>query len=397
MLQRPDYLNKLIGFKDKQLIKIVTGIRRCGKSTLFKLFQKYLLDSGVDKPQIQNINFEDINNEKLTDYKILHKHIEENLVPNKMNYIFLDEIQNVNNFQKAVDSLFIKDNVDLYITGSNAYMFSGKIATLLSGRYIEIQMFPLSFKEYISALEDKSNLPQKFKDYLEGSSFPYTLVFQNDKEKIRDYLSDVYNTIVLKDIIERKNISEVLKLKSIIRFMFSNIGNLCSIKKISDTISSSGRKTSPLTVESYLSALLDSYILYKIGRYTIKGKEYLKTNEKYYAVDIGLRYLLLGSASTDTGHISENIIYLELMRRGYEIYIGKVGAAEVDFVAFKNDKTEYYQVAQTVAEKKTLERELAPLNAIRDNNQKYLITMDYLPTTSYNGIQHINALEWLIN
>ncbi|MCA6079845.1 MAG: ATP-binding protein [Endomicrobium sp.] len=395
MIERPEYLRKLIGFKDKQLIKIITGIRRCGKSTLLKLFQDYLLHSGVDKAQIQSINLEDVNNEKFTDYSVLHKHIEGGLLIDKTNYIFLDEIQNVGNFQKVVDSLYIKKNVDLYVTGSNAYMFSGQTATLLSGRYVEIPMLPLSFKEYISAFKDNSNLPQKFRDYLENSSFPYTVEFQGNKEQINDYLRGIYNTIVLKDVIERKNISSVSRLESVIRFMFNNIGNLSSIKKISDTMSSDGRKMHPATVENYLDALLDSYILYRVGRYDIKGKQYLKTNEKYYLVDIGFRYFLLGNANADIGHILENVIYLELVRRGCKVYIGKAGTNEIDFVALKDGKVEYYQVAQSIIEQSALERELTPLNAINDHNPKYLITMDYLPSSSYNGIQRVNALDWL--
>ena len=396
MIERPEYLSKLIGFKDKQLIKIITGIRRCGKSTLFKLFQDHLLNSGVDKTQIQSINLEDVNNEKFTDYSVLHKHIEGGLLIDKTNYIFLDEIQNVGNFQKVVDSLYIKKNVDLYVTGSNAYMFSGQIATLLSGRYVEIPMLPLSFKEYISAFKDNSNLPQKFRDYLENSSFPYAVEFQGNKEQINDYLRGIYNTIVLKDVIERKNISSVSRLESVIRFMFNNIGNLSSIKKISDTMSSDGRKMHPATVENYLDALLDSYILYRVGRYDIKGKQYLKTNEKYYLVDIGFRYFLLGNANADIGHILENVIYLELVRRGCKVYIGKAGTNEIDFVALKDGKVEYYQVAQSIIEQSALERELTPLNAINDHNPKYLITMDYLPASSYNGIQRVNALDWLV-
>ncbi|MCA6084992.1 ATP-binding protein [Candidatus Endomicrobiellum agilis] len=396
MIERPEYLRKLIGFKDKQLIKIITGIRRCGKSTLLKLFQDYLLHSGVDKAQIQSINLEDVNNEKFTDYSVLHKHIEDGLLIDKTNYIFLDEIQNVGNFQKVVDSLYIKKNVDLYVTGSNAYMFSGQIATLLSGRYVEIPMLPLSFKEYISAFKDNSNLPQKFRDYLENSSFPYAVEFQGNKEQINDYLRGIYNTIVLKDVIERKNISSVSRLESVIRFMFNNIGNLSSIKKISDTMSSDGRKMHPATVENYLDALLDSYILYRVGRYDIKGKQYLKTNEKYYLVDIGFRYFLLGNANADIGHILENVIYLELVRRGCRVYIGKAGTNEIDFVALKNGKVEYYQAAQSIIEQSALKRELTPLNAINDHNPKYLITMDYLPASSYNGIQRVNALDWLV-
>ncbi len=396
MIERKEYLNTLIDFKDKHIIKVLTGIRRCGKSTLFILFQNYLLNNEVTKEQIISINFEDIDYEELLDYKALYKYIKERLIPNKMNYIFLDEIQNVPNYQKAVDSLFLKDNIDLYLTGSNAYLLSGEIATLLSGRYIEIQMLPLSFKEYVSYFNDKTDLARKYTDYLINSSFPYTLELNGLKKNIREYLGGIYSTVVLKDIIARKNINDVFMLESIIRFMFDNIGNLCSIKKIADTMTSDGRKITSPTVESYLSALVDSYILYKVRRYDIKGKQYLKTGEKYYVVDIGLRYYLLGTKKVDMGHILENIIYLELLRRGYEIYIGKVGSTEVDFIAINDEGIEYYQVALTVHDEKTLERELYPLNSISDHNPKYLLTLDNDPITSHNGIKQINAIDWLL-
>jgi len=396
LIERKEYLNTLIDFKDKHIIKVLTGIRRCGKSTLFILFQNYLLNNEVTKEQIISINFEDIDYEELLDYKALYKYIKERLIPNKMNYIFLDEIQNVANYQKAVDSLFLKDNIDLYLTGSNAYLLSGEIATLLSGRYIEIQMLPLSFKEYVSYFNDKTDLARKYTDYLINSSFPYTLELNGLKKNIREYLGGIYSTVVLKDIIARKNINDVFMLESIIRFMFHNIGNLCSIKKIADTMTSDGRKITSPTVESYLSALVDSYILYKVRRYDIKGKQYLKTGEKYYVVDIGLRYYLLGTKKVDMGHILENIIYLELLRRGYEIYIGKVGSTEVDFIAINDEGIEYYQVALTVHDEKTLERELYPLNSISDHNPKYLLTLDNDPITSHNGIKQINAIDWLL-
>ena len=396
MIERKEYLNTLIDFKDKHIIKVLTGIRRCGKSTLFILFQNYLLNNGVNKEQIISINFEDIDYEELLDYKALYKYIKERLIPNKMNYIFLDEIQNVPNYQKAVDSLFIKNNVDLYLTGSNAYLLSGEIATLLSGRYIEIQMLPLSFKEYVSYFNDKTDLSRKYTDYLINSSFPYTLELNGSKKNIREYLGGIYSTVVLKDIIARKNINDVFMLESIIRFMFDNIGNLCSIKKIADTMTSDGRKITSPTVENYLSALVDSYILYKVRRYDIKGKQYLKTGEKYYVVDIGLRNYLLGTKKVDMGHILENIIYLELLRRGYEIYIGKVGSTEVDFIAINDEGIEYYQVALTVHDEKTLERELYPLNSISDHNPKYLLTLDDDPPTSHNGIKQLNAIDWLL-
>ena len=287
MINRPNYLKQLINFKDKDLIKVVTGIRRCGKSTLFDLYCDYLKNNGVDENQIIRINLEDADYDFLNNYKDLYNFVKEKLIPNKMNYVFLDEIQNIKEFQKACDSLYIKKNVDLYITGSNAYILSGELATLLSGRYVEIKMLPLSFKEYISYLGE-DNLIIKYTDYITKSSFPYALKL-NSKQEINNYLDGIYNSIIIKDIVTRKNITDVTMLESIIKFMFDNIGNLCSSTKISNTMSSIGRKISIPTVESYLNTLVDSYILYKVDRYDIKGKQYLSSGSKYYASDIGLR------------------------------------------------------------------------------------------------------------
>ncbi len=396
MIKRETYLHKLVGFKDKKIIKIITGIRRCGKSTLFQIFKDYLLKNGIEKEQIIMLNFEDADFENLLDRKILYNYLKEKLLPQKMNYIFLDEIQNVNEFQKVVDSLYIRDNVDIYITGSNAYLLSGEIATLLSGRYVEIKMLPLSFNEYISYFPDKTDINRRYRDYLVNSSFPYALELQGNKALINDYLRGIYNTVVLKDIVARRNISDVFMLESVIRFMFDNIGSIVSIKKISDTMTSQGRKISTHTVENYLSALCDSYILSKVSRFDIKGKQYLKTGEKYYITDIGLRYMLLGSKVTDYGHILENVVYLELLRRGYEVFIGKVAQTEVDFIATKSGNTEYYQVALSVSNSQTLERELRPLDSISDHNPKYVLTMDEVPEISYKGIKQINAIDWLL-
>lgn len=396
MIKRETYLHKLVGFKDKKIIKIITGIRRCGKSTLFQIFKDYLLKNGIEKEQIIMINFEDADFENLLDRKILYNYLKEKLLPQKMNYIFLDEIQNVNEFQKVVDSLYIRDNVDIYITGSNAYLLSGEIATLLSGRYVEIKMLPLSFTEYISYFPDKTDINRRYRDYLVNSSFPYALELKGNKALINDYLRGIYNTVVLKDIVARRNISDVFMLESVIRFMFDNIGSIVSIKKISDTMTSQGRKISTHTVENYLSALCDSYILNKVSRFDIKGKQYLKTGEKYYITDIGLRYMLLGTKVTDYGHILENVVYLELLRRGYEVFIGKVAQTEVDFIATNSGNTEYYQVALSVSNSQTLERELRPLDSISDHNPKYVLTMDEVPEISYKGIKQINAIDWLL-
>ena len=396
ILQRKEYLNKLIAFKDKQLIKVVTGIRRCGKSTLLEIYQNWLLEHGTEEEQIISINFEDIDFEELTDYRKLYAYLKERLVPGKMTYIFLDEIQHVEDFPKVVDSLHIKKNVDIYITGSNAYMLSSEIATLISGRYVQIEMLPLSFKEYMESTGSMADRGVKYTEYLENSSFPYTLELKGQPDEIRDYLEGLYNTIVVKDIVSRKRITDTMMLKSVLRFVFDNIGNPLSSKKIADTMTSDGRKIDTKTVEKYLGALTESYIIYQAKRYNIKGKQYLKTLEKYYVVDIGLRYMLLGSRQMDAGHILENVVYLELLRRGYDVYVGKIDSFEVDFVAQNSKGIRYYQVALSVRDEKTLERELRPLMVIRDHYPKMILTLDDDPEVQYDGIRRINARDWLL-
>lgn len=392
---RERYLEDLIHLKDKNLIKVITGIRRCGKSTMFELYQDYLRTTGIGDEQIVSVNLEDGDYRNIRTAETLYGYIDEKLIKDKKNYVFLDEVQQVENFQEAVDWLYVKKNVDLYITGSNAYLLSGELATLLSGRYVEIKMLPLSFKEYISAFPDKTNLAELYRDYLTNSSFPGTLELER-KQDIRMYLEGIYNTILLKDIVTRKRISDAAMLESVVEFMFDNIGNLCSSSKIANSMTSAGRKISVPTVESYLASLTDSYILYKAGRYDIKGKQYLATGFKYYVADMGLRYFLLGTKQTDQGHILENIVYLELLRRGYEVHIGKIGDAEVDFIAVNSEGVEYYQVSQTVLDEQTLQRELSSLEAVKDHNPKYLLTLDYTPLTSHNGIRQMNVLEWLV-
>ncbi|MDR1687252.1 MAG: ATP-binding protein [Clostridiales bacterium] len=397
MIQRQEYLDSLIRFRDKKLIKVVTGIRRCGKSTLLELFQDYLRNNGVNDEQIVSVNLEEGEYDEIETYKQLYSFIAAKIVPDKQMYILIDEVQRVADFQKAVDSLYVKKNCDVYITGSNAYLLSGELATLLSGRYIEIKMLPLSFKEYVSNFPDDANYERLYSDYIQNSAFPYALEIAKPKDK-RQYLQSIYDTVVLKDIIYRKKFPDTAMLKSIALFMFDNIGNLSSTKKIADTMTSAGRKIAVHTVESYLTALTESFIFYQIGRYDVKGKQYLKTGYKYYAVDIGLRFAMLGAKKTDVGRILENVVFLELYRRGYDIYVGKVGGNEVDFIALGDDGEEYYQVAYTVIDTdgETLRRELAPLEAIRDHNPKYLLTMDNTPPASHNGIKQINVLNWLL-
>lgn len=396
MIQRPKYIDFLEEWKNKQIIKVVTGIRRCGKSTVFALFREKLLSDGVQPEQIISLNFEDVENESLCDYKALYSYVMSKMQPDRMNYIILDEIQHVDQYEKAVDSLFIKSNADVYITGSNAYFMSGELATLLSGRYVELKMLPLSFKEYVSAFGTQVTHEELYRNYVYNSSFPYT-VSLNSHRNIQIYLDGLYNTVVLNDIVERKKVSDPAMLKSVIKFMFDNIGNTCSTKKIADAMTSNGRKISNHTVENYLDGITDSLLMYRVGRYDIKGKENLQLLEKYYLSDVGLRYYLLGTGRADQGHVLENVVYLELLRRDMKIYIGKVGSAEVDFATQDYEgNTEYYQVALTVRDPKTLERELEPLDSITDHNPKYLLTMDNDPPISHNGIKQKYVLDWLL-
>ncbi len=393
MINRENYLDFLIKLKDKKIIKVVTGIRRCGKSTLFELYKNYLLNNGVDKEQIISLNFENPDDMKFNNWQELYDYIDNKLLKRKKNYIFLDEVQVLPNFEKAVDGLFIKDNVDLYITGSNSYMLSGEIATYLTGRYMQIHMLTLSFKEYYEATKSTNEL-KAYQEYIENGGFPYLINLNNDKTLILNYLDGIYNTVILKDVIYRNNIKDIMILDSTIKFLFDNIGNLLSTNKITNALNSNNRKISVNTIENYLTYLTDSFIIYKVSRYDIKGKEYLKTGDKYYLSDIGLRNFLLGEIK-DTGSILENIIYLELKRRNYEIFIGKYNNKEIDFVVKNNDGLKYIQVSLSVRDENTLIRELAPLKEIKDNYPKYIITLDY-DTVNYNGIKQISAIDFLL-
>lgn len=402
-INRDHYLSILKNFKDQQIIKVITGIRRCGKSTLLEIYRDYLRDSMVEESQIISINFEDADYEKLLDRRKLYDYIKTRLVKGKKTYVFLDEIQNVNEFEKTVDSLFINKDVDLYITGSNAYLLSSELATLLTGRYIEIKMLPLSFKEYVSAFKDKTDLSRKFRNYLRYSSFPQAVeLYKVNPENITLFLDGIYHTILLKDVMQRKGITDKNVLEKVTKYLYDNIGNRTSIKSISDNIEGVEKNSSYNTIANYIDALIDSYLIFKANRYDIKGREFLKTQEKYYAVDIGLRYYMLGQSSAkDMGHILENVVYLELLRRGYEVYIGKYDELEVNFVAKKPENTVYYQVALTTrteenAKNTILDRELAPLKRINDNYPKYILTLDDDLDADFDGIKKINVLDWLL-
>lgn len=392
MVKRHQYLEKLKKLKDMQIIKVVTGFRRCGKSTLLLQFREYLKERGVDDSQIISINFEKLEFEHLLNYKELYSYITERLHPEKMTYIFLDEIQLVEGYQKAVDSLFVRDNVDIYITGSNAQMLSGELATLLSGRFIEIEMLPLSFSEFYELVGGDRR--DAWKRYFTNGGLPYT-AYINDEDILHDYLLGIYNTVLLKDVVERKKVQDVALLKSVIKFLFDNIGNIVSSKKISDSLVSYGRKTTSVTVENYIESLSEAYVIYEANRYDIKGKQHLKSLEKYYVVDVGLRKLLLGSKNTDIGHILENIVYLELIRRGFAVSIGKIDDLEIDFIAEKDGDKEYYQVSASVLDPATFEREITPLRKVSDNYPKYIITMDEFSSNN-EGIRQVNVIDFLL-
>lgn len=399
MIERVEYLELLKRFKDKDLIKVITGIRRCGKSTLFELFINYLKNNKIKDEQIIQINLEDAAY-NFESYKELYDYVNKKLDSKKQFYVFLDEVQNVPMFQKAVDSLYIKKNVDVYITGSNAYLLSGELATLLSGRYIEIKMLPLSFKEYLSAFNnpDKSRYDY-FLDYMRNGGMPGNIsILQDNPNDLDKYLDGIFSTIVYKDIIARNNITDKMLLESILKFIFYSIGSPISTKKISDALTSKGIATSNHTVENYISAFVESFLIYKAERFDIKGKNLLARDYKYYVVDQGLRSYLLGKkADSDMGHILENIVYLELLRRGYKVYVGKVDDLEVDFVAENRDGLKYFQVALSLRDENVLERELRSLQKTGDHYPKYLITYDMDMVTDYDGITKINVVDWLLN
>lgn len=393
MIERVEYLEKIKKWKDKDVIKIVTGIKRCGKSTLFDLYIEYLKSIGIKDDHIISINLESLDY-TFNNYKELYDYVINLIKDKEKYYVFLDEIQNLSDFQRVVDALYIKKNIDVYITGSNAVLLSGELATLISGRYIEIKVLPLSFKEY----KDYYNVEgdeKLYLKYINNSSFPYTLKLENSDE-IDEYLESIYNTIIVKDIAARKKITDIGMLKSVTEFLFSSIGSIMSVKKIADTLTSNGRNISVHTVESYLDSLTESYIFNKVSRYDIKGKQHLETKNKYYATDVTMRYAVLGRKDLDAGHILENIVYLELIRRGYKVYIGKVGEKEIDFVAVNKEGTVYYQVAYTTRDEKTLDRELSPLMSINDHYPKYILTMDIDPEVDYNGIRKMNVIDWLL-
>lgn len=398
MKNRDLYLKKLIQFKNKPFIKVITGIRRCGKSSLLTLFENYLIENGVEKEKIIRMNFESFDFDEITNYKELHAYIKTRITNNTdIHYIILDEIQQVQCWEKAINSFLVDANVDIYITGSNAYLLSSELSTLLSGRYVEIKMMPLSFKEYLEFTNNiDSNIELSFNKYIEFGSLPTVVELLDIPETIGPFLEGIYNTVLIKDVIERNSIRDAALLENILKFIASNIGSIVSSKKISDYLTSSGRKVTSETIDNYLKMLENAFIIYKANRYDLKGKMFLKTLEKYYIVDTGIRNQLTSLRNTDYGHVLENIVYLELLRRGYEVTIGKIGSLEVDFVATKQNEKIYYQVSASILDENTKERELRPLENISDNYPKIVLTMDKTPFTDFSGIKIVNILDFLL-
>ncbi len=405
MVQRKEYLEKLIEWKDDDVIKVVTGIRRCGKSTLLMQYQDYLKSIGIKENQIIAVNFEELEYEELCDYKKLYAYIKDRLVADKITYIFLDEIQKVPSFEKVVDSLYVKPNIDIYITGSNAYMLSGDLATLLTGRYVEISMLPLSFSEYMQ-LSDKDK-ESAFADYIKYGGLPFVATMDRTDDKVDTYLEGIYNTVIVKDIEDRqkrqesnsdkRKINDIPLLKTIAKYLSSVIGSPVSLRGITNYLVSSGRKISANTVSNYVDALIESFIFYPAERFDIVGKQLLKANKKYYMVDLGIRNHILPRKYYDLGFSVENIVFFELLRRGCKVTIGKYQENEVDFVAEKRGEFTYIQVTADMVSESTFDREMKPLYAIQDNYEKIVLTLDKLTVGNYDGIKIVNVIDWLLN
>jgi hypothetical protein len=403
-INRKEYIIKLLSYKDKGLIKVVSGLRRSGKSTLLEIYRDQLLENGVGKRQVQFYNFELPENYLNKTWSDIYFDIKKKLQPNKSNYIFLDEVQNIPLFEKLVDGLFASNDTDIYITGSNAFLLSSELATLLSGRYIEISILPFSFKEYLIARDIETgnkylNYDILFFDYVSETSLPKGVELREGGfDKIYEYLEAIYTTIIEKDIMQRHQINDKRAFANIVKFVASNIGNQLSPGNISRMLKQDGQNIHHATVEKYLDYLVESFVLYKVNRFDIKGRKQLATQEKYYLVDAGLLNILVGKERmADRGHILENTVYLELIRRGNKVWTGKARNTEVDFVCkTPTGEIEYYQVAWQMTEESTVDREFGALEKIHDNYPKYLLTTDAF-TQSRSGIKHENVFNWLLN
>ena len=394
IIKREAYLNQLTMWREEEVVKVITGVRRCGKSTLFELYIEQLKDDGVLDEQIVVVNLDNEDFSELLDYKKLHEYVKARVKKDKWTYVFIDEIQNCKEYERAISSLYLNKKIDIYITGSNAHMLSGELATKLTARYIEIDMLPFSFAEFSQAVET-GDKRERFNQFMNLGAFPFATRFVDNSLAHSQYMEGIFNTVLVKDVMTRSGLNDITLVKSIASFLASNVGSPVSARKIANTLTSHGRPTGSATVDTYISALSDAYLFYKVNRYNIKGKMHLKSESKYYCCDTGLRNMILGTANIDIGHLIENIVYLELLRRGYTISIGKSGrGTEVDFVAIRDKKIEYYQVSTTVLDKITLARELEAFNQINDNYPKILISLDDF-TGDYNGVQQVNLIDWL--
>lgn len=398
MIIRENYLNTLIDAKDTEFIKVITGVRRSGKSTLLLMYKEYLLNNNVNENEIIHINFESAMYDYIRNYKDLYEEIKNKLSKRKT-YILLDEVQNISEWEKAINSLNVDFNVDIYITGSNAYLLSSELATLLSGRYIEIKMYPLSFKEYLKFnAYDTNDLENKFYEYLKYGGLPAITQIKDKNNLIMAYLNDIYNAIVKKNIIERNNIKDISLLENIVKYISANIGSPISANKISDYLNSNKivEKSNHLTIDNYLKMLENAFIVYKADRSDIRSKALLKTLGKYYIADTGLRNIILGFRNIDEGHLLENVVYLELLRRGFKVNIGKTLEYEVDFIAESPNEIKYYQVSQSIKENSVIKREIRSLESIQDNYEKTILTMDKSVNKDYNGIKVKNIIDFLL-
>lgn len=401
MIYGLEYMQQLKAFKDNKIIKIITGLRRSGKSTLLQMYRDELITNGVSLSQIQYINFELMKYDNIRSYKQLYKLIVENIIPNKKNYLFLDEIQQVEGWEKAINSLILEYDTDIYVTGSNAYLLSSELATLISGRYVEIKILPLSFKEYYEFYkESKKDKEEIFNNYLKYGGLPQLLSLPSDEKTISTFLESIYDTIILKDVVSRNKLKDVDLLKRVFAFICGNVGSITSANNIAKYIANETKLDSsirPATICNILEMLENAFIIYRANRYDIKGKEVLKSLEKYYVADTGLKNTIMGYTLENYGHSIENVVYLELLRRGYKVYVGKCNNKEIDFIASNKEETRYFQVTESLKDSNTCEREISPFYLTNDFYEKTIITTDKTYVTNIRGIKIVNLIDFLLS
>lgn len=401
MIYRSDYMRQLQAFKDNKIIKVVTGLRRSGKSTLLQMYRDELVANGVSPSQIQFVNFELMKYDYIRTYRQLYDFITQNMVVGKKNYLFFDEIQQVEGWEKTINSLTLEYDTDIYVTGSNAYLLSSELATLISGRYVEIKMLPLSFKEYYEYYKnDGKSTEELFNEYLKYGGLPQLLSLPSDEKTISSFLESIYDTVILKDVVGRNKLKDIDLLKRVFAFVCGNVGSITSTNSMAKYIAMEAkldRSLRPATIGNILEMLENAFIIYKANRYDIKGKEVLKSLEKYYVTDTGLKNTIVGYNLENYGHSIENVVYLELLRRGYKVYVGKCDNKEIDFVAIKKEETRYFQVTESLSDAKTQEREVAPFYSTNDFYEKTIITTDKTYTTNVNGIKIVNLTDFLLS